>query len=67
MINLKLEMSKKNIEITKDDYYINENGYFVFKESFHLRRGFCCKSNCLHCPYDFKKEKKDDKDTRRLA
>lgn len=51
-------MGKKNIEIRPDDYYINEMGYVVFKESFHLRRGYCCKNNCLHCPYDFKKENK---------
>jgi len=60
-------MSKKNIDITPEDYYINENGYFVFKESFHLRRGYCCKNKCLHCPYDYKKEKKVDKDISRLA
>lgn len=54
-------MSKNNIEIKPDDYYINEDGYFVFKESFHLRRGYCCKNNCLHCPYDYKKEIKLDK------
>ena len=24
----------------------------VFTEEYHLKRGYCCKSNCLHCPYD---------------
>ena len=33
----------------KDCYY--ENGYKVFTENFHLKRGYCCKSNCRHCPY----------------
>lgn len=37
------------------DYYINEDGLFVFTEAYHLKRGFCCKSGCKHCPYGFKK------------
>ncbi len=32
------------------DYYIENNNY-VFTEQFLLRRGYCCKSNCRHCPY----------------
>lgn len=36
------------------DYYI-ENGNYVFKAFFHLKRGSCCKNGCRHCPYDFKK------------
>ncbi|MCY7408760.1 MAG: DUF5522 domain-containing protein [Chitinophagales bacterium] len=35
------------------DYYINKDGLFVFTEAYHLRRGYCCKSGCLHCPYGF--------------
>lgn len=34
------------------DYYINENGYHVFTEWYHLRRGECCNNNCKHCPYN---------------
>jgi hypothetical protein len=41
-----------------DDYYINDDGLFVFTEAFHKKRGFCCESNCLHCPY------KTDEDTK---
>jgi len=34
------------------DYYIDENsGYLVFTEKYHLNRGYCCESNCRHCPY----------------
>lgn len=33
------------------DYYINKKGLMVFTEAFHLKRGYCCKSNCQHCPY----------------
>ena len=32
------------------DYYI-ENGQWVFTAQFLLRRGYCCKNNCRHCPY----------------
>jgi hypothetical protein len=39
------------------DYYI-ENGLVVFTASYHLKRGYCCKSGCRHCPYGFKKEDK---------
>lgn len=37
----------------KIDYYINEDGNFVFTEEYHLKRGFCCKSGCKHCPWNF--------------
>ena len=32
------------------DYYL-ENGNYVFKAWFHLKRGFCCGNGCRHCPY----------------
>jgi hypothetical protein len=35
-------------------YY--DGPYIVFTEAYHLRRGWCCKSGCRHCPYGFKKE-----------
>ena len=38
------------------DYYIDENGYFVFTEEYHKKRGFCCKSGCKHCPYGYEKK-----------
>lgn len=40
------------------DYYINEDGYFVFTAWHHLKRGHCCKNGCKHCPYGFKKLQK---------
>jgi len=36
------------------DYYL-ENGFIVFTEAYHLKRGYCCKNGCRHCPYGFKK------------
>lgn len=38
----------------KDDYYLSEEGYVVFTEKYHLKRGYCCQSNCRHCPYKSK-------------
>ena len=40
-----------------EDFYI-ENGYYVFTEVFLLKRGYCCKNGCRHCPYEFKKKGK---------
>ena len=36
-------------------YYYLDNGLIVFTEAYHLKRGFCCKHGCRHCPYGFKK------------
>lgn len=33
-----------------------ENGLIVFTEAYHLKRGYCCKSGCRHCPYGFKND-----------
>jgi hypothetical protein len=40
-----------------EDFYINDKGFLVFTETYHLRRGYCCENGCLHCPYDFKNKK----------
>jgi hypothetical protein len=37
------------------DYYM-ENGFVVFTETYHLKRGHCCRSGCRHCPYGFKRK-----------
>jgi hypothetical protein len=33
------------------DYYMDDNGRYVFTEEFLLRMGRCCNRNCKHCPY----------------
>ena len=38
------------------DYYLDENGYRVFTEQYLLRRGYCCKAGCRHCPYGYDKK-----------
>lgn len=33
------------------DFYFEPSGLMVFTEIYHLKRGYCCESNCRHCPY----------------
>ena len=33
-----------------EDFY-TEGSYIVFTAAYHLRRGYCCNSDCRHCPY----------------
>lgn len=40
---------------TDGDFYITSEGYKCFTEQYHLKRGYCCKSGCKHCPYGFDK------------
>ena len=68
-------MYQEKPEITPEDFYYNDKGYRVFTEKYHLKRGYCCKNGCLHCPYGYdkktdsmvlaktkkRKESKDDK------
>jgi hypothetical protein len=42
----------------KEDYYLSEEGYIVFTEKYHLKRGYCCQSGCRHCPWKEEKKKK---------
>ena len=35
------------------DFYLTPEGYKVFTEQYHLRRGYCCESGCRHCPYGY--------------
>lgn len=45
--------SEAEIELVENrDYYLDENGLFVFTEFYHLKRGYCCGNGCRHCPYD---------------
>jgi hypothetical protein len=36
--------------LAPEDFYY-EGPYLVFTEAYHLKRGYCCNSNCRHCPY----------------
>ena len=46
-------MDFKQEELTPEDFYLNDQGFKVFTEKYHLKRGFCCQSNCKHCPYGY--------------
>ena len=49
----------KNYQMPTDgneDYYY-EKGFMVFTAAYHLKRGYCCKNLCRHCPYGIKKNK----------
>ena len=46
----------KRSNLNEEDYYLSEEGYIVFTESYHLKRGYCCKSGCKHCPYGYDKK-----------
>ena len=56
----------KRKDLDPEDYYYSEEGYIVFTEKYLLKRGYCCKSGCRHCPYGYNKKtgrvdkKKDD-------
>ena len=37
-------------ELRPEDFYY-EGPYLVFTAAYHLKRGYCCNSDCRHCPY----------------
>ncbi|HEY6413433.1 MAG TPA: DUF5522 domain-containing protein [Edaphobacter sp.] len=41
---------QKSEELAPEDFYW-EGPYLVFTSAYHLKRGYCCNSNCRHCPY----------------
>ena len=36
-----------------EDFYYHENGFLVFTEAYHLKKGYCCGNGCRHCPYEY--------------
>ena len=39
----------------KEDFYFSEEGFIIFTEAYHRKRGYCCNNNCKHCPWKSKK------------
>ena len=37
-------------ELSPEDFYF-DGPYMVFTAAYHLKRGYCCNSDCRHCPY----------------
>ena len=44
----------------KDKYYYSKEGYIIFTEKYHLKRGYCCENNCKHCPYNKEDKRKQN-------
>lgn len=50
-------MSNNNFsKLETEDYYLSKEGFKVFTEQYHLKRGYCCKNGCKHCPYGYDKK-----------
>ena len=37
-------------DLAPEDFYF-DGPYMVFTAAYHLKRGYCCNSDCRHCPY----------------
>ncbi len=48
-------MPDESLLIPGRDYYINDDGLWVFTATYLQARGYCCETGCLHCPYGFRK------------
>ncbi|MDA9127493.1 DUF5522 domain-containing protein [Flavobacteriaceae bacterium] len=46
-----MQFPKKYIPVEEGDFYLTPEGYRCFTAQYHLKRGYCCDSNCRHCPY----------------
>jgi len=44
------EQPEPPTELSPEDFYF-EGPYMVFTAAYHLKRGYCCNNDCLHCPY----------------
>ena len=54
-VNLQMHNFDNKKALQNDDFYYSTDGFIVFTENYHLKRGYCCKNNCKHCPYNYKK------------
>lgn len=45
-----LETASEVAELAPEDFYM-DGPYLVFTAVHHLKRGYCCNSDCRHCPY----------------
>ncbi len=54
-----------NKGLTPEDYYVEAHGQLVFTAFYLLKRGYCCRTGCRHCPYGFRTDhEKNDKEKR---
>ncbi|NDF61255.1 MAG: hypothetical protein EB100_09255, partial [Crocinitomicaceae bacterium] len=40
-------------KLDPEEFYYTKEGYIVFTEKYLLKRGYCCKNGCKHCPYGY--------------
>ena len=52
---MKADFFSNQSNLSPEDYYDSGDGYIVFTEKYHLKRGYCCKNICKHCPYGLNK------------
>ena len=45
-----MEEAADSGELEPEEFYF-DGPFMVFTAAYHLKRGFCCKSDCRHCPY----------------
>ncbi len=43
-----------NKGLTPEDYYLDAHGLLVFTAFYLMKRGYCCRTGCRHCPYGFR-------------
>lgn len=48
-----MERFEPKHKLEADEFYYSEKGFIVFTEVYHLKRGYCCKNYCKHCPYGY--------------
>lgn len=46
------------------DYYVDDDGRFVFTKEYHLARGHCCMNGCRHFPFGYQNPPRLDADER---
>jgi hypothetical protein len=64
LVNLPLNMAFTD-KFEKEDFYMSKDGFIVFTEKHHLKRGYCCQSNCRHCPWKEKRKIVDKKEIKK--
>ncbi len=46
------EKRMERLGLEKGDYYWSPEGFLVFTEQYHRKRGHCCGNRCRHCPFE---------------
>tara|TARA_B100001248_G_scaffold262668_1_gene260598 strand:- start:2275 stop:2454 length:180 start_codon:yes stop_codon:yes gene_type:complete len=44
----------KDLALSEGEDYYFENDFMVFTEAYLKKRGYCCKNQCRHCPWEQK-------------